>query len=252
MIKAFLDSIKVHDVELTKIRVGNKNDGGYVALDEICRKTKAIYSYGVGDDIGFEVDFTNTYGALPVFLNDPTIEANFVDYPDFKFERQGIGEDYPVPKDFIQDSLLKMDVEWHEWNAIERLPESELVKFSQILIELHIIPVHGLEEGGYSPYFKGFHISIQDKLNQRLFAGYLEVINKLKKFFYIYHIHANNSLEKIELNGYSFPPLVELSLVRKDLIDVVREDWAEYPIKGLDFPNKTDRPDIQGVYPLGS
>lgn len=248
MIKKFLNSIKVYDCGLTKVRIGNKHDGGYVALKEVCEKTKAIYSFGVGDDIGFEMDFTERFGDVPVELYDPTVDS-ILDMPcNFKFHREDAKN---KSTGFVQESLLKMDVEWDEWSIIEDFNMRELAKFSQILIELHVVPVQGMDGHSYTPYFKGFHKSIEDKLNRRLFASYFEVLEKLKEFFYIFHIHANNSLPKVNVEGIEFPPLIELSLVRKDLVKDVRETDSTFPIEGLDFPNKTDRPDISNVYPFG-
>jgi hypothetical protein len=145
-----------------------------------------------------------------------------------------------------------MDIEWDEWGALDTISYRNLARFSQILLEIHAIPVQGLDKLGFSSYFEGLHANIQRKLNNRIFAGYLETIERLKEYFYIYHIHANNSLPKVDVGGYNFPPLIELSLVRKDLVIDPVDDFSEYPVEGLDFPNKTDRPDIQGVYPLGS
>lgn len=258
MIKEFLESIKVYDVGLTKIRVGNLYDGGYVTLKEVCEKTQAIYSYGVGDDIGFELDFVSKFNSIPVKLYDPTIDSMpknnlcpTAEIPNFfEFKKEGIGEGYSLPKPFRLNSLLKMDIEWSEWSALELLEIKELTKFSQILIELHLIPVEGLEKKGYTIYFEQFHGSVQSMMNQLFFSYYSKTLELLNEFFYIYHIHANNSLPKVEVEGCTFPPLLELSLVRKDLVGKVKEEGSIFPVEGLDFPNKKDRPDIENVYPL--
>lgn len=255
MIQDFLDSIQVKDVGLTKVRVGNKHDGGYVALEEICEKTKAIYSFGVGDDVGFELDFTKKFGPIKVDLFDPTINKmpEAAIYHLFcNFYKQGIGSDYPVPTNFIQDSLLKIDVEWHEWAAFDIMSTKELLKFNQILAEFHIIPIQGMQNEHCSPYFDQFYGSVQDEMNKNIFSYYTSVMNGLTKHFHIFHIHANNSLPKTEVNGISFPPLIELSLVRKDLVKDAQNTKDSFPVEGLDFPNKTDRPDITNIYPLGS
>ena len=84
-----------------------------------------------------------------------------------------------------------------------------------------------------------------------MFETHYKVLKKLNDLFYIYHIHANNSLPKVELNGYSFPPLIELSLVRKDLVKNTNMTNEIFPVKGLDFQNKTDRDDIEDFYPIG-
>ena len=74
---------------------------------------------------------------------------------------------------------------------------------------------------------------------------------KLLDLFYIFHIHANNSLPKMSVNGHSFPPLLEISFIRKDLISSIPKlSQEKYPIKGIDYPNKNDRSDIEKVYPF--
>ena len=116
-----------------------------------------------------------------------------------------------------------------------------------MLIEFHIVTIDEMGIGGLpsvSPYFRTFYQSVNYKIQNNLFELYYEVIKKLNKYFYAFHIHANNSLPKINLNGYSFPPLVELSFVRKDLVQNVTETKAKFPVDGLDFPNKMDRNDI--------
>ena len=38
----FMSQIQVKDVSLTKTRIGNKHDGGYVLLEELCEKTSIL------------------------------------------------------------------------------------------------------------------------------------------------------------------------------------------------------------------
>ena len=76
------------------------------------------------------------------------------------------------------------------------------------------------------------------------------MLRRLNEFFFLFHIHANNSLPKVNLGGQTFPPLLELSWVRKDLARYRRVTQEKYPIKGIDYPNKNDRPDIEKVYPF--
>ena len=45
----FLDLIQLYDVGLTKTRIGFQFDGGYVLLDELCKKRFSEgYSCGLG------------------------------------------------------------------------------------------------------------------------------------------------------------------------------------------------------------
>lgn len=247
-IKSFLNQFKVYDVGLTKIRIGNNGDGGYVTLKELCAKTDTVYSFGVGDDVSFELDFVNRFpNVQEIKLCDPTIDKLPLEHPRFEFFKHCIMDINPV--DIPKDSLLKVDVEWNEWEAFDELfNANDLNKFSQILIEFHI--VHAEPREWLSPYFKGFYQSVFDKINEDLFARYCEVMRRLNEQFYIFHIHANNSLPLINVGGHTFPPLLEVSFVRKDLARAVYSTSEHFPIEGLDFPNKTDRMDILGWWPI--
>ncbi|MEE9356505.1 MAG: hypothetical protein V3U75_13020 [Methylococcaceae bacterium] len=249
-IESFLNQFKVYDVGLTKIRIGNNGDGGYVALKELCAKTDTVYSFGIGGDVGFELDFVNRFpNAQEIQLCDPTIDLLPDCHPRFSFSREGISPGYGVLKNIAENSLLKVDVEWAEWEAFEIFSKQDVGKFSQILIELHI--VHAEPKEWLSPYFKGFYQAVFDKINDDLFARYCEVLRRLNEQFYIFHIHPNNSLPLINVGGHTFSPLLEVSFVRKDLAGAVYSTDEHFPIEGLDFPNKTDRMDILGWWPLG-
>ena len=90
----------------------------------------------------------------------------------------------------------------------------------------------------------------QIQINEGIFIKYCLALEKLNEHFYIFHAHANNSLPLIEVNGYKFPPLMELSFVRKDLVACAMPTIETFPVEGLDYPNKTDRPDIKDWYPI--
>jgi hypothetical protein len=71
--------------------------------------------------------------------------------------------------------------------------------------------------------------------------------------FVLFHIHANNSLAVVNVGGHWFPPLLEASYVRRNLLPDVflTKHKGQFPIEGLDYQNKSDRPDIINYYPLG-
>jgi len=266
-IQKFLKEIEVFDCNLTKVRIGNESDGGYVALKELCEKTNTVYSFGVENDVGFELEFVNRFPNSHVRLFDPTIDSLPCDHKRFTFFKLGVGQNHESLQsimlgDIVSSSkLLKMDIEWDEWEALLSTPDEVLTQFNQLLVEFHIVSIDTfsqMKRPGFAgphfiltPYFSKFYKSVYDKINDKIFELYYRALKKLNKHFYIYHIHANNSLSEIGSEGYRFPPLIELSFVRKDLVAGVKKTDVNFPVIGLDFPNKTDRPDIEIAYPLG-
>lgn len=253
-LRLFFNEInKVYDCNLTKIRVGNKHDGGYITLKEICEKTKKVYSFGIGDDIGFEMDFVKRFSNSIIQCFDPTIDSLPV-YPHNMFtEKLSLNKENPkCLKNIDRDSLLKMDIEWNEWDMVglsEMFYLKNIIRFDQIIIELHLL--HVKPENGMSLYFNRLYTEFGNNINEWLFEKYYRVIKTLNNIFYIFHIHPNNSLPKVSIGEYTFPPLIEVSFVRKDLVSIVYDTHTNFPVKGLDFPNKIDRPDIFDFYPLG-
>ena len=71
---AFLDNFLIFDTEYTKVRVGDKKDGGYVVLDEVSNYSEKLYSYGVETNTSFESDFCYRYNCDAV-LFDHTVDG---------------------------------------------------------------------------------------------------------------------------------------------------------------------------------
>jgi len=235
---------KVFSTNLTKVRVGDKVDGGYVTLDELNKLTTMVYSAGIGDDVSFELDFKTRYPYTWSKMFDPTIEFAPVVADSIFYKTDIILGELEG-----NNNLLKMDIEYNEWETLHRWDEGILKSFSQIVVELHLI--HVVPSHGRSPYFTGMYNTVYNRMNEELFGYYANALEWLNKHFYIYHIHPNNSLPKINLGGFSFPPLLEVSFVRKDLVSTCN-GTPSFPQEGLDYPNKTDRPDIENFYPIGA
>jgi len=246
-VAGYAKRIKVCEVAgMTKVRLGNEGDGGYVVLEELCNQTGTVSSYGVGDDVGFELAFLERWPTAVISLFDPYIEGPPVDHPSFLFYRTGAGERYPgglAPAD-----LLKMDVEGDEWSALRTCSWMTLLNCQQIVVELHAW--HVIPPTNLSPYFNAAYKRWADGVNARQFREYASVMELLNTWFVCFHAHANNSLPMVELGGVRFPPLLELSFARRGLVGDIVPFTGSLPVEGLDFPNKADRPDIIDWYPL--
>lgn len=246
---------KLYYVGLTKMRIGNKSDGGYIVLEELCRETSLLYTFGVGEDISFELAFVNNFPKTNCYLFDPTIDNVPKEHPQLHFYKKDICEEYDKLRYIFmpyapQKSLLKMDMEGNEWKAFSSMiNEEKLNVFSQLIIEFHFI--HAQSQIGLSPYFTKMYQDNFKGMNDELFAKYTRILKYLNKHFYIFHLHANNSLPLVEIAGHKLPPLLEVSFVSKTSVanaELLKN--VAFPVKGLDYPNKKDRPDIFNWFPV--
>jgi hypothetical protein len=243
----------------TKKRIGRQEDGGYVVLDEISKGTEVLYSYGVSDDWSFEEDYVNTYGC-EARLFDHTVDSVTSTNPKIHFKKQGLGlvpskdldtlyNHMSENNDLSKRAVLKMDIEWNEWDFFDEVSREFHQNFDQIICEFHIIPAE--YNGNHTPYFTGFHKDVYDKFNEMIFGKYLRCIQKIKENFFIYHVHVNNSLGVGEYEGCSIPYLLEVGFVhRRFLPSEVEISQESFPKEGLDFPNKPYKSEILNFYPL--
>jgi hypothetical protein len=244
---------------LTKKRIGRLEDGGYVVLDEISKRTEVLYSYGVSDDWSFEEDYVNTYDC-EARLFDHTVNGITSSNPKIYFKKQGLGltpsENFDTlynhmseNNDLKKRSALKIDIEWNEWDFFNQVSDEFHQHFDQIICEFHIIPVE--YNGSHTPYFTGFYKDVYEKFNEMIFGKYLSCIQKIKANFCIYHVHVNNSLGVREYDGCSIPYLLEVGFVHRRFLPSVTEASQDtFPVKDLDFPNKPYKPEILNFYPL--
>ena len=230
--------IKPYKTNLNKKRIGTREDGGYV-ISEIPGLTyDAIYSYGSNDQTTFEREMYANYGTQS-WVYDHTIDG-LTNKPDYiNFIKEGLRSDtfnwcvngVPLPKeptDTIENHIIKnghqnyknlflqMDVEGSEWEALYVTPDSVLKQFAQMVIEFHA------------------RVSI---------PAMTAVYEKLNKHFIVTHIHGNNH-DQCPWIDINFPKAIEVTLVRKDLVETSEIDMGEFPDKNLDSPNWTMFPDL--------
>lgn len=244
-------------VGLTKVRVGQESDGGYVGYKEIFEKTQVLYSYGIGNDVGFEKDFISKFRACEeVRMYDPSINALPETDPKFFFEKRELGSgaynciDYDLRwSKCAHHRTLKIDIEWHEWDCLINTPRQVLRSFDQIIVEFHILPVEHYMTPRYTDYFNGFFTSVYANMNDSMFKKYAAVLDWVKRSHSIVHMHGNNSLSPKFYGGVMLPPLLEVTFLRNDLATF--EQFKDtLPIAGLDFPCKPYKPEIVNFYPF--
>lgn len=229
---ALLANLKPIKIASPKVRLGQKQDGGYVINEVAITKSNAIFTYGVGGDTGYEVGYRDM-AHKPVFLFDPT--HDMPNPPEgMVFHKEGLGRganckmfkehmgmyegsDVNFYKGMV---LLKIDTEGAEYEYFM----FEDIEFLSKSCTGIILEVHHLNEA----------------IRQMIFES---ILLKLKQYFWLTHIHGNNWGGEFGLEGFAVPNVMELSFVNKSIADFPSADFEEYPIKGIDFPNRPDQPD---------
>lgn len=238
-------------------RVGNRNDGGYVVPVEAVTTADALLSFGLSHNWTFERDFKNRNPGAIVHCYDHTVSlrttllyslgqlvrfivrfkghylrraCTWIDYllffqSDKVHFRQRIWRDRQDNSVTIDDAFgrlpancqtfVKMDIEGSEYRVLD-----DLLGHSGSIVAL-AVEFHDVD----------------------IVAGlFNSLIKKIKRDFFIVHIHGNN------LGGvtpFSFPIAPEITFLNKRFFksDPPPSD-RKYPVPGLDRPNYPELPEF--------
>ena len=116
-----------------------------------------------------------------------------------------------------KDMILKMDVEYAEWEALSEISEDILKKFIYIVIEFHL--------------WKN-----PDKTT-------FNVLKKLSKFHQVIFIRFNNAGNLVEFGYNKMCNAIEVTYMLKEGNEFVRDN-SIYPLKEINFMNFKERPSI--------
>lgn len=206
----------------TYVRVGSAGDGAYVMYDDFGNDGIA-YSLGIGDNVDWDLDMAAR--GFDIYMYDYSIEMPPYANEHFHFYAERVGRPGKSLAEILRenghsdrdDLILKMDIEAAEWELLRDVDSETLVRFQQIIVELHF------------PF--------------DLFRVYAEpLLEKINRTHQIVHIHANNVGGYDVLDGIKFPMYLEVTwLRRKD--HMFKKSTRSFPTN-LDCGNITDRNDI--------
>jgi hypothetical protein len=211
-------------------RYGAANDGGYLMCRNLIGRARAAYSYGIDgrDEWGCQVArelsiplhqydcYNTTIPPCPgthAFFNAACVgpQSERIDGRLFEPIRDQVAKN----EDSGKPLLMKMDVEGSEWASFLATPDDVFRNVDQLVVEFH-----GIER-----------------------PKFVDVIERLKQFFYVANVHINNFSCTPWLSP--FPgDVFEVLFVNKQIAQVAS---PSRPTRhhALDAPNATWLPDCQ-------
>jgi hypothetical protein len=241
--------LTIYQIPNKLIRLGSKSDGGYVIADNL--KYDLFISCGIAADINFEIKFLDAHKNLKCLAFDDTISSFPKHRNSIEWVKKNIGylntRGITNLKEEIKNYdkiFLKMDIEGSEFNWIDSMIKSDLMKFSQIVLEVHW------------PF---------DNYRSKM-------LEKLTETHYCIHVHGNNYSSKnipsnlpcdrsedgykqirhSELGDFVFPEVFEVTYINKKLFPNPTDVYAiakSFPTS-LDFPNCSKSRDLKFSIPL--
>jgi hypothetical protein len=218
------------------IRLGGQADGGYLVPDQI-KKTHFLFSIGCDDKINFEIDYlkNNYFYNSKVFIIDPKkcriklpknifFINSFACSYNFNLKKNNNRSSYVSVNDFIKKNyknfkyVLQIDCEGYEFEIIKSLENKILSRAEVIVIECHFNALLKISEG---------LIIINSFLRKILISHQ------------IIHIHPNNALDNLIINGISVPRYCEITFVKK--YKYKKKDSKIMIPHPLDIPNHKKR-----------
>ena len=215
-------------------RYGHDQDGGYVLADLHVAPRRAI-ALGVGDETTFDRALLDA--GYTVHQYDDSIDAPAAAHPGLHFNKlrvvgidpgrgettlDAIVEQVLAGNDPAASALLKCDIEYSEWPLLEHVSPATLARLHQMTFEFH-----------------GLHLLHDKWLNAQRRA----CLEKILLGHAPVHIHANNCGHLIVNDSFSFPNIVEVTFLRRDLLGPPAAAPTQFPT-ALDRPNDPTHPDL--------
>lgn len=218
---------QLYDIGVPLVRIGPKNDGGYVLADGLVYDL--ILSGGIATNISFENALCEQHPNIVCHAFDHSIErlplkhhvSNLVWHKIAvgDVEEPGVSSDLKSLIEPHQNIMLKMDIEGWEIPWFSCLDESHMRKFAQIALETHDLST-----------------KTQDMLRKILVTHTCV------------HVHANNHGYTKIIGDTRYARILEWTFVRNDLC--LKKEKYEGPLpRTLDAPNCRFRTDIPVFLP---
>jgi len=216
-----LKKLLPYQIDIGLVRLGEKNDGGYLVPDDLVGIDKN-YSAGVGFLTQFEKDLEEKHSIKSNMLDFNEIDKTLLP-SEASFLKKKLGlvsnnqeisiNDWMDQAD--KDIMLKLDIEGDEYTSLIDISKENLKKIRVLVIEFHDLR----------------------NLRNNLFLNIFDkVINKLKNYFYACHLHVNNISKVKNIGGLLVPDMLEITFIKKDR---VKKFSGKFSILPHPLDNKT-------------
>jgi hypothetical protein len=213
-----MNSLILYESPFEKVRLGKDNDGGYIICDIPNIEYDIFISCGIDNDISFEESFCDKYKNVNCYAFDGTIDAIKTENANINFIRKNIdcinSEITTNLYDLIdchKSIFIKMDIEGSEYKWLDDLSDDQLNRISQFVVEFHF---------KYDPI----------------------IFNKINRYFYLVHFHANNFCGFRVIENVSLPYVFECTYVNKKYFDCVPK------LNTKTLPTELDMPNVKELY----
>jgi hypothetical protein len=189
------------------LRIGSKNDGGYVLVDDL---DFPVISIGIGSNSEF--DHAMCKRNVKVYQFDHTINLERKCCANIEFYKIGLTHkkihnsknlltlDEIAKKCNVTENasaILKVDIEGGEWKVFsDPNVVKTLIKFRQIVFEAH---------------------NIQNIIQKDFRLEIIQALTNLNENFAVVNYHGNNNLPGLHILGLFLPQTFELTMARRDL-----------------------------------
>lgn len=227
-LKVFLEQFRENYISCDLTRIGGDGDGGYL-LPDIFDNVSYCFSPGVDYTANFEKELSVKYN-IKSFMADASVDkAPFSDI-NFEFTPKFLGahsrnkfitlSDWMLQSNVQNDSnlLLQMDIEGGEYDVLIYEDSSTLTSFSVMVIEFH---------------------NLQKLFEKDFLRMVSSIFAKIYKNFSICHVHPNNCCGIASLDGIDIPRVIEVTFVRNDLVDGLRNG------RELKLPHPLDSKNVE-------
>ena len=216
------------------IRVGGNGDGGYLVPD-ILDNIDYCFSAGVGEISTFEKELSEIY-QIKSYMADASVNSPPHEDKNFFFIKKFLSSktkfEFITLKDWLSinivdnsdNKILQMDIEGSEYDVLTFESAQTLKQFSLMIVEFHKL------ENLSNPIFLKMANAIFEKIYDN---------------FYICHVHPNNFSGIYNFKNIKIPSSIEVTFIRKDLINEHKSSNKIFLPHALDKKNHENSIDFK-------